>query len=193
MPSRYKLAIVVCLSALCCAPLLVIGKVYKWLNADGTVIFSDTPPAGQKAEEVNMSVLPANVIRIPKRQRQQLLRKSANPGSSTTSWSDARSGVRSYRRRWRRPARNWSRRATHWKTPRYPGRAIVAGWWVGITAAWRLNISSVLNVGKRRLSAWSSAFPNWNSSLICCSSTQVAIPPHCPAVLKLNQGKSSPS
>lgn len=58
------------------APVLAGDKVYRWVNEEGTVMFSDTPPPGREAEEINLPDLPTNTLETPARERRELLRQS---------------------------------------------------------------------------------------------------------------------
>jgi len=51
-----------------------MAEIYKWVDADGNIQFSDTAPRGQAAEEIKLEI---NSITIPK--------VSVNPSGTTTS------------------------------------------------------------------------------------------------------------
>lgn len=51
-----------------------MAEIYKWVDADGNIQFSDTAPRGRAAEEVKLEI---NSITIP--------RVSINPNSTATS------------------------------------------------------------------------------------------------------------
>lgn len=51
-----------------------MAEIYKWVDADGNIQFSDTAPRGRAAEEIKLEI---NSISIPK--------VSVNPNSEATS------------------------------------------------------------------------------------------------------------
>jgi len=78
-----KSKIIICVVAglVCIAQAEAADKVYKWQAEDGSVIFSDTPPPGVKAEELEMPEqtipsTPSQNQNQNQNQRQQLLRQS---------------------------------------------------------------------------------------------------------------------
>jgi len=59
MDVRRWTAIAVCIGSACVMP--VHAAMYKWVDANGRVVYSDQPPAGAKAEKINPSVAPADM------------------------------------------------------------------------------------------------------------------------------------
>lgn len=72
-----KSGLVICMMiGLCCAAQCgADDKIYKWRAADGSIIFSDTPPPGNQAEELELPE-PTVVSPVPQNQQQDLLRQS---------------------------------------------------------------------------------------------------------------------
>jgi Domain of unknown function (DUF4124) len=57
---RFRTALCTTLCAAACAALPAAAALYKWTDENGRVVYGDTPPAGAKAERINVAAPPAD-------------------------------------------------------------------------------------------------------------------------------------
>lgn len=75
------------LCALLCLPMIAGAKVYKWVDKDGNVHFTETPPPEEtvKAEEVDVS---RSELSESQRQEAIRLKRNRDPGDSQSAAND---------------------------------------------------------------------------------------------------------
>ena len=81
-PSRPLLPRPAILIALLVVLLFVVGAVYKWVDPEGKVHYSDKPPPGQAAQTVTVAPGPTAEQRMQAAARLQALRESAQPAAA---------------------------------------------------------------------------------------------------------------
>ncbi len=76
MPGRqiYKLCLLILLVSTLAVPQVLKAEIYKWVDADGNIQFSDAAPKNQVAKEIKLEI---NSVSIPK--------ISANPNHTASS------------------------------------------------------------------------------------------------------------